>query len=288
MKKMPLAARICLLMTAALTPAVVIFRTVAMFVFYDREIGYFTPAISTVLTVLSVCLAVLCIVLSIITPKNSLPTIWPEGKRNIIAVAPAACFIIGGIGTLVMGLIAKPFDKMLLILAILSLLSSFYYIAIILRTKASALSLWGFLPVFWGIMVMVITYTDQYTTMNSPIKLGLQFGFLGLMLATLAELRFRLNKPAPRAALCFHCFALFFGFTGSIPTLAHLVPHLFDMEHAPANTALHCVYALILLGVCIYTSARLFTYFTTPPAEAAPATEVQDTIPDIQTGIEAE
>lgn len=288
MKKMPLAARLCFLIAAAFTLTVVIFRTVAMFVFYEWEIGYFTPVVSTVLTVLPVCLVLLCIALSVITPKNSLPTVWPEGKRNTVAIVPAVCFAVGSIWALVLGLIAKPIDKMLLVLALLSLLSSFYYIASILRMKSHGLSLLGFAPVFWGLIAMLITYTDQYTTMNSPIKLGLQFGFLGLMLATLAELRFRLEKPAPRASLCFHCFAIFFGYTGSIPTLVRLVPALFNAKLAPANTAIHCIYALVLLGAGIYTSVRLLIYFTADPQEITPATEAHDTVPSIPSETEAE
>ena len=287
MKKMPLTARLCFIMTAAFTLSIAIFRTVAMFVFYDEEVGYFAPGVATVLTILPICFVVACIVLSIATPKNILPTVWPEGKRNV-AWVPAVLFAGCGLWELILGLTTRPLDKTVIILALLALLSSFYYIAVLIRLNPAITSLFGFAPVFWGIVAMLNTYTDQNTTMNSPVKLALQFGFLGIMLATLAELRYRYNKPTPRASLCFHCFAVFFGLTGSIPTLVFLIPSLPHPQNAPANAYMHSAYVLALLGVGIYAAVRLYVYFTIVPADAATTDNTLDTSTDIPDHTETE
>lgn len=262
MKKMSVTVRICILGTFALTLLSVILRTVAMFVCFDREVGYFNVSLlNTLLVILSFLGAGLPILLSPVTPKGRLPAVWQQPRRNLAPLLPAVLFLLSGILTMSVVLSDGLPLQLALTVGILALLSSLCYF---LHTDAkfkNALHVIGYAPILWGLMSVAETYTDQMTTMNSPIKLGLQFGFLGLMLMTTAELRFLMNKPAPRAALCFHCLALFFCLNGSIPTLVAFASGILTRP-------LHGAYALALLGAGLYAAFRIIFYVSCPlPAE---------------------
>ncbi len=253
------APQLCLLTTAALTLIGIALRTVAMFTLYDTEVGYFdASAVTTIMTVLSFVGAILPIALSILIPKQTLPTTWHEPRKYIAAIPPFVCFTLCGVWTLYQVTLTGFSNILLLVSGVFALLSAFYAFLVLGksmggRIKNTTLSAVGYAPIFWALLSIAETYTDQFTTMNSPIKLGLQFGFLGVMLFIISELRFRLDKPLPRAALCFHAIAAFFCLTGSIPTLIALAAGIL-------KTPMHTAYALGLLGAGIYAAARLAIY----------------------------
>ena len=251
--------QLCLILTIGLTLIGVGLRTAAMFTVFDTEVGYFdTSILSTLITVCSFVAAILPLVLAIITPKHVLPEVWHEPRKYIAAIPPFVCFILCGAWTLYQAALASFSNVLLLCSGVLSLLSALYALLVLGkamggRIQSTTLSAIGYAPIFWALISIAETYTDQFTTINSPIKLGLQFGFLGVMLFTVSELRFRLDKPLPRAALCFHAIAVFFCLTGSIPTLVALSAGILD-------TPVHTAYALGLLGAGIYAAARLTVY----------------------------
>lgn len=253
------APQLCLLSAAVLTVIGIALRTVAMFTLYDKEVGYFDASvITTLMTVISFIGAILPLAFSILTPKQTLPTVWHEPRKYIAAIPLFVCFTLCGVWTLYQAYLASFSNILLLISGVLALLSAFYAFLVLGKSmgghiKNTALSAIGYAPVFWALLSIAETYTDQFTTMNSPIKLGLQFGFLGVMLFTISELRFRLDKPLPRAAIFFHSVAVFFCLTGSIPTLIALAVGIL-------KTPMHTAYALGLLGAGIYAAARLTIY----------------------------
>ena len=112
------------------------------------------------------------------------------------------------------------------------------------------LSLVGFLPVLWCIAAVADTYTDQFTAMNSPIKISLQMGFLGLALILVSELRFRLGKALPRVATALMSIGVFFSMNGAIPVLLGTGAHLLDNE-------LHLFYSFVLLCGGVYGAFTL-------------------------------
>lgn len=269
MKKVPVTVRICAATALVLTLFGIILRTVAMFVCYDREVGYFdaTP-LATLLTVLSFA-AVLCpIVLTIATPKSALPDVWPRPRHDLSPLLPAVLFILSGILIIATTISDGSSSPLALAAGLLGLFSSIYYILLSRGKSTSALSVIGYLPILWGLLAVAETYTDQMTTMNSPIKLSLQFGCLGLMLMATSELRFIMRKPAPRAALCFHSLALFFCLSGSIPTLIALVAGILTRP-------IHGAYALALLGAGIHAAFRL-VYYISVPVEAETSVSVSE------------
>ncbi len=263
MSRKPLTAHCCFYISLALALIGSILRTVAMFTAFDHEIGYFDPsAYTTLLSILSFAAVLFPTVLSLATPKGALPAVWPEPKHNAAAALP---FILMGVGTAwqLWIVVSDGFQNRLLLLSgAIALFSTLYYFMAMAKSDSPAVPALGFCPILWGLLSTAETYTDQFTTMNSPIKLGLQFGFLGVALLTTAELRFRLNKAAPRAALCIHGIALFFCLTGSIPTLIALAAGVLTRP-------IHGAYALSLLGVGLYAVCRLIFYMVIPAPEAA-------------------
>ena len=248
-----------LIVTAALTLVGIGLRAVAMFTVFDTEVGYFDASVITVLmTAVSFVGAILPIVLSFFIPQDTLPTHWHEPRKNIAAIPALVCFMLCGGWTLYQAFLGSFSNRLLSVSGALALLSTLYPLLVLAVSigrpiKNTTLSAIGFLPIFWALISLAETYTDQFTTMNSPIKLGLQFGFLGVMLFTVSELRFRLDKPLPRTALCFHAIAVFFCLTGSIPTLIALAAGIL-------KNPVHTAYALGLVGSGIYAAARLAIY----------------------------
>ena len=270
MKINPLTARLCLWCSATLTLVGIILRTVAMFISFDSKVGYFNPSLlTTLMTVVSFAAVLLSAVLCIVIRKDTLPQIWPSPRRHLAPVFPFALFASSSIGVLWYYATEGQSNTTMVLTGILGLVSAIYYLLLILQSAGkgigtNALAAIGYAPVLWSLLAVAETYTDQFTTMNSPIKLSLQFGFLSIALMMVAELRFLLNKPAPRAALYFHAIALYFCLTGSIPTLLALGAGIL-------NNPLHGAYALALLGVGIYAAFKLVCYFTISASEITPS-----------------
>ncbi|MBE6586175.1 MAG: hypothetical protein E7645_06590 [Ruminococcaceae bacterium] len=264
MKISSIAAKLCLITTAVLSLADVILRIISLFTCFDAEIGYFAPTLlSSVLVALPIAAALLAIAFSLLIPKNTLPTVWPEPERDLSPVFPFALFASGGMWLLWAAVTENTAGKLTILAGILGLLSAFYYFILFTAPtsktrKPTLVAVMGYAPILWGLVSTAETYTDQFTTMNSPIKLSLQFGFLGLMLMTTAELRFRLEKPAPRAAVCFHAIALFFCLSGGVSTLVAYTAGILDRS-------VHGAYAMVLLGGGIHAACRLTTYFFVSP-----------------------
>ena len=75
----------------------------------------------------------------------------------------------------------------------------------------------GFAVILLCMLVIGRTYNDPYVTMNSPVKLAVQFACAGVMLGMTADLRMLLCKPAPRPALTVLSAGSFFGVAGALP-----------------------------------------------------------------------
>ena len=158
---------------------------------------------------------------------------------------------------------------------ILGILSSLYFFISGSKdgTYSDALSALGFIPVVWCVTAAWETYTDQFTAMNSPIKVGLQMGFLGLALILVSELRYRLGKPLPRVAAAFMSMGVFTSLNGAIPVLLGTGAHILDNQ-------LHLFYAIVLLCGGLYGAYTLFQFLWFPAeAEAADVTPEATEIP---------
>ena len=258
--------RICLLLTAALTLLGVALRSVCMLGCFDTDIGYFAegplPLLSNVLYFAAVLIPTVCMA---ITPKDVLPTELHTPGR-----APAA-ILLGlslAVFTIISLLICFPARKSNTMLAssLLGLLASTYYFLSARRDGRYPdwLSFLGFLPAIWSIAAVADTYFDQYTTMNSPVKIALQMGFIGFMMISLAELRFRVGKVMPRYSVAFLAVGSYACLVGSIPLLIAACVGIVDQLR-------HTMYASVLLCAGLYGFYLLFRYTVSPAPSESPA-----------------
>ncbi len=249
---------ICMIGSAALTLAGVILRTVFMLTAYDADIGYFqvgtAPVVSQLLSILAVLFpAVTCITI----PKNQLSTAWDEKVIAFTAPLPAAALVVFGIYRLITCSLYQETSVLFYAQGLLALLGAAYLalspVPKINQRSPLLRAVLGMCVIFWALTSVADTYFDLFTTMNSPIKVILQFGFLSIALLMIAELRFGLGKAAPRMAVCAHCLALYFGLTGGISTLVA------SLRYSTVTTD-HTIYAIVLTTVGIYAAVRLTAY----------------------------
>lgn len=271
MESTRLSPRVLWLITAILTVSGVILRSVCMLTAFDATVGYFNkgvlPALSAALYFAAVAAAVIGVSL---IHKGVLAT-----ELNTRLRLPAAYLWGFSLVAFTLGVMATCYQErtnsFLTVPMVLGVLASFYFLASKNKTGryGDGLCALGFLPVGWCITAAWETYTDQFTAMNSPIKISLQMGFLGLALILVSELRFRLGKPLPRVAAALMSIGVFFSLNGAIPVLLGTGGRILHND-------LHVFYAVVLLCGGIYGAYTLFQYLWFP-AEAAPAAAAEDT-----------
>ena len=268
--------RFCFVATAVLTLCGVILRTICMLTQFDAEIGYFNEGfLPTLCRALYFVAAIVAVIGASLIPKGVLPVEWHIPHRLPMALvlgASLALFTVAMFITMYSAILS--FGHILhKLLAVLGLLGSTYFFVSANRQgkypdRLSALAL---LPLLWSMMGVAETYSDQLTTMNSPVKLALQMGFVGFMFILIAELRFRLQKtPAPRSAVALMSIGVFLCLNGSLPILVAM---------GAIHQTLHLLYAAVLLCAGLYGGYMLLCYtcFSEPVSAEPEDSELSDT-----------
>lgn len=268
--------RLCLILTAVLTLLGVAVRTVCMLCCFEADIGYFTagilPTISNLLYFAAALAPVLCMAF---TPKEQMPKTLHVTGRALPAVLLGLALVVFTLISLLICFPARKSDVMIGS-SVLGLLGSTYYFFSIGKDDVFPdwRALLGYLTVFWGIAAVADTYFDTFTTMNSPVKVALQMGFLGFMLFMLGELRFRLNRPMPRYSTIFLSVGAYTCLVGSIPLLIAVCAGAYSHLR-------HTLYAVVLLFAGTYSLYHLFRYTqssvpASDSAEDSPAESCQN------------
>lgn len=267
--------RLCFALTAVLTVMGVVLRTVCMLTSFDADVGYFTEGILSTLSTVLYFLAVISLsVCAALIPGDTLPTRLHTRLRLPVALLWGLSLAVFTVISLVVCFPART-GNLMVAPTILGLLSSTYFLVSGKRSGRYPdwLCLIGFLPVLWCISAVAETYMDPFTVMNSPVKVGLQLGFIGLMFILISELRFRLSKPLPRVAVALMGIGVFLALNGSIPVLAGIG------SHALSNV-LHLLYAVVLLCGGLYGLYTLLWYTCFPAPTDATEDEPDSDAPD--------
>lgn len=262
MERSRLSPRVCLLVTATLTLLGVILRSVCMLTNFDAAVGYFNPGILTTLSnALYFAAVIAAAVCASLIHKGVLPATLRTRLRRPAAYLWGLSLAAFTVGVLLVCYPSRT-SNFLTYPMILGILSSLYFFISGSKdgTYSDALSALGFIPVVWCVTAAWETYTDQFTAMNSPIKVGLQLGFLGLALILISELRFRLGKPLPRVAVTFMGIGSYLALCGSVPVLLGTGAMILSNK-------LHLFYAIVLLCGGLYGLYTLFQYTWFPAEE---------------------
>ena len=258
--------RLCGPVTAALILTGVSLRSVCMVACFDTSVGYFNggflPALSNILYFLAVAVA---IAWAALTPKGLLPAQLRDSGRRPVAYLWGLSLAVFTIGVLAVCYENRTND-FLTYPMVLGVLSSLYFFASGNKTGrfSDGIVALGFIPVVWCVCAAWETYTDQFTAMNSPIKVSLQMGFLGLALVLISELRFRLGKALPRLAVALTSIGVFLSLNGGVPVLL-------GIGVGVLTNTLHLFYATVLLCGGLYGAILLFRSFT--PNKAPSSTQ---------------
>lgn len=242
----------------------VLCRTAALLTDFDKELGYFnaspTVTLHTVLCFAAVLLSVICMC---VTPKDALTVRGPADSRDPAALLPLGGFLFfalmcaGNLG-LFEDVKLRPEGKTtalrtaVLILIVLAAGGIAYAFGCLMGMRSrEGLAALGFLPILWGLVLVAVSYMDQYTAMNSPLKTGLQFGALSVMLALTAELRCLLGKPAPRVYVVLTGVGAFFCLDNGISYV------IAAAAQAVKDRPLYLYTAVLQIALGLYFAIRL-------------------------------
>lgn len=265
--------------TVALTIAAAALRLCAFFIGYDQDVGYFnSAAITTIYRILCGLVVLITGTCAFMTPADQMPHPPVGQNRELAAALPLAARIL-----LTVYLFVTAYDNaqagaagsnnpILYITLCLTLLSAVYFLLLLTgRGSRHARGLLGLAALLPSVGIIALTYSDGYVTMNSPVKLAVQFAAIGIMLALTAELRFLLDKPAPRLALVLWSVATFLCLGGALPCLVAQLANVIPTTR-PEGVGLYQGYLLLACLEGIYLLFRLYTLTHQPTADPDQAT----------------
>ena len=253
--------RVCMLVTAFITLLGVILRSLCILTAFDTTVGYFDEGLTvTLANLLPFAAVAAAAVTAALIRKDTLPRELNTPCRLPAAYLAGLALVAFTLGVL-LTCYAERTNKFVAAPMALGILASLYFFASARKNGrySDGLCALGFLPVVWCVSAAWETYSDQFTAMNSPIKISLQMGFLGLALILISELRFRLGKPLPRVAAALMSVGVFFSLTGSVPVLLGTGARVLSNE-------LHLFYAAALLCGGLYGAYTLFHFLWSPAA----------------------
>ena len=265
---------LCFFLAAGLSLLGALLRSCCMLTQFDADVGYLKEGFLTALcnALYPIVAAVLTISGLLIPKANSLPARLHTPYRAVAALLPGLSLAVFTAVSLIICFPTRS-DNIMLAPTLLGLLASTYYFLSGRRggRYPDWLCLLGYLPILWAVGGIAETYFDRYTAMNSPIKVTLQMGLIGFMIIVLAELRFRINRMAPR--LCIVLWGI-----GSFACLNAGIPILLATGAGQLDHILHMLYAIVLLCAGLYGLYLLFCYTLLPVSPSA--AEEEDEAPD--------
>lgn len=243
---------------AVLTAIGVILRTVGLFVYYDRDVGYFKSD-----ALVPQMFAVVCVVAFVIFAVSgrfaSRVKIMPAftGMASRAGSAFAAVVMLAHAVYLVPYCLSYVEGSVIIpaLFLIFSALSAIYF-ALGCTKKYAATenrSIPGFCVIFYATAGLAKSYFDFTTTMNSPDKLLLQIAYMSVMLSVLFETRFLLGIGRSGRYTVFSFVAFFFCTVSSVPALIAFFSRDFSGFLGAADYA---VSQVGLLAVAVYCACR--------------------------------
>lgn len=271
--------RIAFFYALGLTLVAAVLRTVAFLTAYDGQIGYFSAgasAVTVIYRVLAVVTVLTTAVCARLIPADQTAELRLPAGADPLAILPFPALLLTAFYTLYAVYNATDTSNILwVICGVTALIGAVFFLLRLLgRGNRTGLGSTGLCILPAMIVIIALTYSDATVTMNSPVKLAVQFAALGIMLAVVAELRFLIGIPAPRLAIVSFATTAFLCLGGALPCLiARLTGSIPAGRPEGQGLYLVCMLTATLYG--LYAVAQLFRLCFRPQtcAEAEPESE---------------
>ena len=269
--------RLYLIGVGAATLVALLLRTLALFLAFDRDIGYFstaTPADGFLVYSLYVIEALALIgsfSLLFFIRKGELPAERAPLSRVglfgtglcALAFAAAAVFLLIQVNTLPCPAIFTA------LAAICSGLGAAYFTLQFLGKQSNA-PLLGYGVILAAALLLSVTYFDRYTQMNAPHKVGLHLCLLSIMVFMLYELRTLIGRSLPRALSITSALCFFFCATVSVSDIIAFIGGVY-------TDFLYFIIDLLVTGFALYIGSRAVGDLMQAAPDSAAETTSDDT-----------
>ncbi len=241
-------------------------RTLALFLGFDTEIGYFRSG-SPLVIATYICTA-LCVLCCAAIPflininigahpreKDPLPT-----PRFISSAVCAAALCVAAFHLFTNGDQVPAPAILVLLTALCLLVGATYFLVRLLGRKTRTAVALGFFMILAAALCLATTYFDRYTQMNAPHKLSLHLCMLAIMFGMLYELRALLDRSLPRACTI-------------ATTIAAAICSIYSLSNAIAflggvyDDVTYFLFDLVTLGFAAYFTTKCIRLAVPPIPE---------------------
>lgn len=272
--------RVAFFSALGLTLAAAVLRTVAFLTAYDGLIGYFSAGASAVTVMYRILAAVAVLATAVcarLIPADRTAALRLPTGADPLAILPFPALLLTAFYTLYSVYNATATSNILwTICGVTALIGAGFFLLRLLGCGSrTGLALTGLCILPAMILIIALTYGDATVTMNSPVKLAVQFAALGIMLAAVTELRFLSGIPAPRLAIVSLAVTTFLCLGGALPCLiARLVGSI--PADRPEGQGLYLTFLLAATLYGLYAAAQLYRLcFRLPEPEPEPEPEAE-------------
>ena len=232
---------------AVLTVLGTALRTLGLFNFYDKDVGYFQSGavVPEILKWLCIIAPICFLFAGFFASKVNIRSAF-DGFFSKIGSALAAVLLLVHAVYLVPYCLSYVEGNVLipgifLAFAVLSVL--YFVVGVTKKAHMENRAILGFAVIFYATAGLAKSYFDFKTTMNSPDKLLLQVAYMSIMLYMLAETGLLIGAKKSGRFTVFSFIAFFFCTVSSVPALvAYLSRDFYGFLAAPE-------YAMSQLGV---------------------------------------
>ncbi len=246
------------LAAAVLTVVGVLLRTVGIFRYYDRDVGYFrtgslVPQIFTAVCVIAFAVFALSgLFASKVKIRSAFTGVASKAGSAFAAVVLLmhALYLVPYCLSYVEGSVLIP--GLYLVFAFLSVI--YFALGCIKKYEAAEnRSILGFCVIFYATAGLAKSYFDFTTTMNSPDKVILYMAYMSMMLYVLFETRFLMGIGKSGRFTVFTFVVFFFCTVSSVPAIAAYLSKGFsgflgEPEYAVSQVG--------LLAIAVYAACR--------------------------------
>lgn len=254
--------RVAFFSALGLTLTAAVLRTVAFLTVYDGLIGYFSADASAVTVLYRILAAIAVLAAAVCTrliPADRTAALRLSTGADPLAILPLPALLLTAFYTLYSVYNNAATSNVLwMICGVTALIGAVFFLLRLLgcgsRTGLIPTGL-CILPAM--ILIIALTYGDATVTMNSPVKLAVQFAALGIMLAVVTELRFLSGIPAPRLAIVSLATATFLCLGGALPCLIARLAGSIPADR-PEGQGLYLTFLLAATLYGLYAAAQLY------------------------------